>query len=142
MHKTAAVLSGLVLAAPAGNAIAALRGSSAVTVKKKIVVKRVPGPTEQADRWGTVQVTLVVRKTTITAASGARKVTRRITDITGSYSYHTSRSAFIMGNALPQLRLEALQAQTATIDMVSGATFTSQAFIGSLQAALLLEKKV
>jgi uncharacterized protein with FMN-binding domain len=142
MHKTAAVVSGLVLVAPVGNAIASLRGTASVTVTKKVVVKKVAGPTEQADRWGTVQVTLIVRKTTTRSASGATKVSRRITDITGSYSYHTNRSAFIMGQSLPQLRQEALQAQSANIDMVSGATYTSQAFIGSLQAALLLEKTV
>jgi len=144
MRRTAAVLSTLVVVAPVGNAIASLRHTAAAasTVKKKVVTKKVAGPTAQADRWGTVQVTLIVRKTTTTSASGAKKVTRRITDITGSYSYHTDRSGFIMGQSLPQLRLEALHAQNATIDMVSGATFTSQAFIQSLQAALLLEQKV
>ncbi|GAA3575404.1 FMN-binding protein [Amycolatopsis ultiminotia] len=38
--------------------------------------------------------------------------------------------------ALPQLREEALQAQSANIDTVSGATMTSEAYISSLQAAL------
>ena len=36
----------------------------------------------------------------------------------------------------PMLRSEALQAQSAEINVVSGATFTSQAFATSLQAAL------
>ena len=142
MRRTAALLSTLVVVAPAGNGIAALRETAVATVKKKVVTKKVAGPTAQADRWGTVQVTLVVRKTTSTSASGAKKVSRRIADITGTYSYHTDRSAFIMQQSLPQLRLEALQAQNANIDMVSGATFTSQAFIQSLQAALLLEQKI
>jgi uncharacterized protein with FMN-binding domain len=143
MRRIAAVLSTVVVvAAPVGNAIASLRGAAVAAVKKKVVTKKVAGPTEQADRWGTVQVVLIVRKTTTTTASGVKNVTRRITDLTGTYSYHTDRSAFIMGQSLPQLRQEALQAQTAQIDMVSGATFTSQAFIQSLQAALLLEKKV
>lgn len=38
--------------------------------------------------------------------------------------------------AVPQLRSEALSAQSAHIDMVSGATYTSQGYIASLQSAL------
>jgi uncharacterized protein with FMN-binding domain len=36
----------------------------------------------------------------------------------------------------PILRSEALTAQSAQIDLVSGATYTSTAFVESLQAAL------
>ena len=42
-----------------------------------------------------------------------------------------------MQQALPLLRQAALQAQSANVDMVSGATYTSEAFVESLQAALL-----
>ncbi len=38
--------------------------------------------------------------------------------------------------AMPYLQQEAIQAQTANVDIVSGATLTSQAFQMSLQAAL------
>ena len=38
--------------------------------------------------------------------------------------------------AVPQLMQEALQAQSAQIDTISGATYTSDGFIQSLQAAL------
>lgn len=38
--------------------------------------------------------------------------------------------------AMPNLQQEAIQAQSASVDIVSGATATSQAFIQSLQAAL------
>lgn len=38
--------------------------------------------------------------------------------------------------ALPQLREEALQAQSADIDTVSGATSTSDSYVKSLQAAI------
>ena len=38
--------------------------------------------------------------------------------------------------AVPILRSETLQAQSAAIDAVSGATYTSESYIGSLQAAL------
>ncbi len=38
--------------------------------------------------------------------------------------------------AAPVLRSEALQAQSAQIDLVSGATYTSDGYAQSLQAAL------
>ena len=38
--------------------------------------------------------------------------------------------------AMPYLQQEAVQAQTANVDIISGATLTSQAFIMSLQSAL------
>ena len=37
---------------------------------------------------------------------------------------------------MPILNSEAVEAQSADIDMVSGATFTSQGYIGSLQSAI------
>ena len=38
--------------------------------------------------------------------------------------------------AVPTLQSEAMQAQSANVDLVSGATLTSQAFVASLQTAL------
>jgi uncharacterized protein with FMN-binding domain len=46
------------------------------------------------------------------------------------------RSAEISNYAAPILHDEALQAQNAQIDVVSGATYTSDAYAQSLQAAL------
>jgi uncharacterized protein with FMN-binding domain len=46
------------------------------------------------------------------------------------------RSASISSRAEPTLRSEALTAQSAAIDGVSGATYTSTAYARSLQAAL------
>jgi uncharacterized protein with FMN-binding domain len=46
----------------------------------------------------------------------------------------TSRN--INSRALPELRQEAIQAQSANIDTVSGATLSSEAFIQSLDSAL------
>ena len=66
-----------------------------------------------------------------------KKVTRKFSDLGGGYTYHTSRSQFIMSQALPLLRQEFLVAQSAKIHMVSGATYTSEAFVKSLQSALL-----
>ena len=46
------------------------------------------------------------------------------------------RSVAINDIAMPNLTQEAIQAQSATVDIVSGATDTSQAFIQSFQSAL------
>jgi uncharacterized protein with FMN-binding domain len=46
------------------------------------------------------------------------------------------RSAVISQEAEPLLREEALQAQSAQIDLLSGATYTSEAYVESLQGAL------
>ena len=46
------------------------------------------------------------------------------------------RSARISSEAEPLLKSEALQAQSARIDVVSGATFTSESYAQSLQSAL------
>jgi hypothetical protein len=45
-------------------------------------------------------------------------------------------SSSINGQAVPLLRQETLRAQSANVNMISGATITSQAYIQSLQAAL------
>jgi len=47
-----------------------------------------------------------------------------------------SRSMMINNQSMPMLRSEAIQAQSANVDAVSGATMTSEAFIQSLQSAL------
>jgi len=45
-------------------------------------------------------------------------------------------SRFINGIALPRLRREVIRAQSARVDIISGATLTSEAFIQSLDGAL------
>jgi uncharacterized protein with FMN-binding domain len=47
-----------------------------------------------------------------------------------------ARSVQINGSALPKLRAEALAAQSADIDTVSGATYTSGGYQRSLQSAI------
>ncbi len=47
-----------------------------------------------------------------------------------------ARSQEISEQVAPMLRTEALQAQSAAINIVSGATFTSESYASSLQAAL------
>lgn len=74
-------------------------------------------------RWGTVRVSVVVKN-------------KKITNVKTAYSVHTDRSQFITGNALPMLRQEVLRAQSAGIQLVSGASDTSQAYAVSLQSAV------
>src|SRR5262249_37013628 len=108
-RSAAAVVSAVSVAVPATGAWAqAVRQTTATT--KKVVTKKVVGAAAQADRWGEVQVTLVVRKTTTTTGS-TKKVTRRIVGVTATYPDHTDRSVFINEQAIPLLRQEVLQAQ-------------------------------
>ncbi len=132
-HRALVLVAGsAMLALPvveAGAAAAAVSSSRQAASTKSA---KFMGPAVPARQWGSVTVS--VTQQTSTAGT---KVTRRFSDLGGGYTYHTSRSQFIMSQALPILRQEFLGAQSAKIQMVSGATYTSQAFIQSLQSALL-----
>ena len=85
--------------------------------------KTYPGSTAST-RWGDVQVT-------ITVTNG------KITDVqVPVYPTGNGRDQQINAYALPVLRQETLDAQSATIDAVSGATVTSDGYRQSLQSAL------
>jgi uncharacterized protein with FMN-binding domain len=136
-------LSTLALAVPSANAWAAARQAlSQTAVKKKVVVatKSFTGTAAQADRWGSVEVTIVVRKTTTTVGT-KKTVARKITKVTVPvYPNHTDRSVYINQQAIPYLVQETLKAQSSKIYAVSGATDTSYAFATSLQAAIVHAK--
>ncbi|WP_433307247.1 FMN-binding protein [Actinoplanes sp. CA-030573] len=75
-------------------------------------------------RWGPVQVSITV--------SGGR-----ITDVgVPTYPSNNGRDVEINSRALPILRQETLEKQSADIDAVSGATVTSDGYRQSLQSAL------
>jgi uncharacterized protein with FMN-binding domain len=74
--------------------------------------------------YGPVQVRITVKAGKITAVS------------VPVYPEGTPRDYQINSFAIPQLNQETLAAGSAQIDMVSGATYTSQGYIGSLQNAL------
>jgi uncharacterized protein with FMN-binding domain len=139
MHRSIPALLGTAaVALPTANAWAT---APTVATRTKVVTKKVVGPSAQADRWGNVQVTLVVRKTTTTVGKKST-VKRRITGVSATYPDHTDRSVFINQHALPYLYQEVLAAQmNPNINLVSGATDTSYAFVQSLQAAILQAKK-
>jgi uncharacterized protein with FMN-binding domain len=75
-------------------------------------------------RWGPVQVAITVAGGKVTAVSVVQ-----VPDSNG-------RDVEINDYAVPVLTQEALAAQSADIDSVSGATYTSQGYKTSLQSAL------
>ena len=61
----------------------------------------------------------------------------KITDVTFlEFPKDRRTSQRINSYAVPTLQQEAMQAQSASVNVISGATLTSQAFVASLQAAL------
>lgn len=78
--------------------------------------------------YGTVQVKAVVQN-------------GKLVDVTFlQHPSDRSTSRAINNQAMPMLTQEAIVAQSAQVDGVSGATFTSQAFQQSLASALVLAK--
>lgn len=138
MRKTiTTLLTILVLSPPVVDATAATRA----TTRKIVVTKKFVGSVASVDRWGELQVTIVVRKTT-TITGAKKKVTRKMTAVAVPiYPNHTDRSVYINSNALPLLKSEALRAQSANVNLISGATDTSYGFAQSLQAAILKAKR-
>ena len=103
MRKTAAALLGAtVLAVPNVGAWAA---ATKATAKTKVVTatRSFSGTAAQASRWGDLQVTIVVRKTTTTNLTTKKKtVKRKLTAVkVPVYPDHTDRSVFINQQALP-----------------------------------------
>ena len=75
-------------------------------------------------QWGVVQVKAIITN-------------GKITDVQFlQYPNDRSRSVYINSIADPQLTSEAIQAQSANVDIITGATDSSQAFIQSLTDAL------
>jgi uncharacterized protein with FMN-binding domain len=99
--------------------VAPIAGAQTATTA---AVRRVVGTTVQ-DRFGANRVVIYVRGT-------------KITGLTYSLPTDRPRSKEINAHAGPILRTEALRAQSARINKVSGATYTSDAFAKSLQAAI------
>lgn len=78
--------------------------------------------------WGNVQVKAVIR--------GGQVADVQILD----YPRDRRTSQRINSFAMPYLQSEAIQAQSAQVDIVSGATLTSEAYVRSLQSALVKAK--
>ena len=133
--------------AGAGVAIVGSAGASAAATDPPATASGTPPPTAAAPRatstpaptkGGSGQFTGQVEQTPfgpvqvrITISAG------RLTEVQAVQlpSDHF-RSQMIAQYAAPILRQEALQAQSAQIDLVSGATYTSEGYAQSLQSAL------
>ncbi|MFB7505300.1 FMN-binding protein [Streptomyces broussonetiae] len=112
-------------AVSSGSAPSSAPGPSASGAKNgtRTGTRTATGDTVQT-RWGPVQVRVTVKG-------------GRLTDVTAlQYPQDNPHDQEINSYALPQLRREALAAQGAQIDMVSGATYTSTGYRQSLQSAL------
>lgn len=83
----------------------------------------VTGPSVDT-RWGPVQVAITTSSGKVTAVNVVE------------YPNNNPKDQEINSYALPVLVQETLDAQSADIDMVSGATVTSDGYLQSLQAAL------
>lgn len=90
-----------------------------------------PNPGLADGRFSETRDSGPVRSVTIYVADG------RMIDIRTDYNSHNRKSHALNTTAVAQLRAEALEAQSADeLDLVTGATVTAQAFIGSLQDAI------
>lgn len=85
--------------------------------------RTIDGPTVE-NRYGPVQVEVVISGGRITDAKALQ------------YPSDARRSQSINAQALPLLKQQVLEAQSANIDGVSGATYTSESYQQSLQSAL------
>jgi uncharacterized protein with FMN-binding domain len=75
-------------------------------------------------QWGYIQVKVIIQQGAITDVQFLQ------------YPNERERSVLINNYADPQLTSEAIQAQSAEVDLVTGATDTSEAFVQSLSDAL------
>jgi len=97
--------------------------SSGASGSRSTKITTYTGPVAQT-RWGPVQVKISVQGGKLTKVMILQ------------HPSGNSRDAQINDYALPVLINESMKAQSANIDMVSGATVTSGGYVQSLQAAL------
>ena len=105
-------------ATPSPSATASAPAASAASATKTVTGTAVD------TRYGPVQVKVTFSGTTITAVD------------TVQYPSESGRDVEINSQALPILQQETLSKQSAQIDTVSGATYTSEGYIQSLQSAI------
>jgi uncharacterized protein with FMN-binding domain len=116
----AAPRSGTPNASPSTRPSATTRAASPTKAPRTVTVNGAITDT----MYGPVQVQVTVR--------GARIVSAHAID----YPQGGGRDQEINSRAIPQLDQETMQAQSAQIDTVSGATYTSEGYRRSLQSAL------
>ena len=107
------------LAAPLGNVQNIIKTAAKATLSDGVYT----GPAVDA-YWGQIQVQATVQNGQIVSLKMLR------------YPSDRRESLFINQQSLPRLRDEVVRAQSAKVDVVSGATLTSLAFMRSLDGAL------
>src|SRR5262245_33831576 len=123
-------------AAACAAALAVPTASAAERLRAITVTKSSTSPIVGVSRWGDLQVAIKVQITTKTVA-GKKKRTWKVTDVHFPvYPDHSQRSAFISSQALPLLKQELLQLKGTSIQLISGATDTSYAFVDAVSSAL------
>lgn len=109
-------------AKPTGSSSGSAAGSAPTKSPTRATSRTVTGAIADTP-YGPVQVRITVRD-------------GRITAVTAAADAADPRSQQINAYALPQLYQETLAADSANIDMISGATYTSEGYVTSLQSAL------
>ena len=134
MRRLTILFTVLALALPPAGAVAAIERAEAAERASPRVVKviKVVGPGVEADRWGTVKVTVLIRR----IKQNGKLVSQRITKVVAKYPETNPRTYQINSEAIPILISNTLVAQSGEIDVLSAATDTSEAFEKSLAAAL------
>ncbi len=136
--RTTAIVGAVALALPSAG--------TAVVPKKKVITqwRQGTGPAVQVDRWGEIQVNLIVRKRT-TVVGTKKTVTRKIVAVRLPFwpNQGGSHTIYLNRETIPILSQEVLREQFATkIDVISEATDTCVGFSKSLQVALANARRV
>ncbi|MER6559611.1 FMN-binding protein [Streptomyces sp. NPDC001027] len=121
-HTTPTVAGVAAAPAPTGDSSAS-EGSKGSSGSAATGTETLTGESAQT-RYGPVQVRVTLKNGRITGVTAV------------AYPQENPRDQQINAYAVPQLTEEALTAQSADIDTVSGATYTSDGYRRSLQSAL------
>ena len=105
------------------SATAAPSAPSSASAAPAVTTKTVTGDSVDT-AYGPVQVKVTFEGTKITAIDAVQ------------YPTESGRDQEINAQVIPMLRQEALASQSAKIDSISGATYTSEGYIQSLQSAI------
>lgn len=108
---------------PTPTSTAGARATAPTTTTSRSGTRTIDGPNVPND-YGPVQVRVTLNGSKIVDVQALQLPT------------HKRRSQEISDYAAPQLRTEVLQAQSAHIDTVSGASYTSDGYAQSVQGAL------
>jgi uncharacterized protein with FMN-binding domain len=98
-------------------------GASPTTTRARLADGTATGPLIQT-MYGPVQIRITVAAGAITKIAEVKLPSEHL------------HSRWIAANLVPQLRQRVLTAQSADVDVVSGATYTGQGYLSSLQGAL------